>query len=166
MCRKIFSAFYLILHETFCNSYGFPFMQKFNPYCPQRLLYDKHFCSILTGLSNLSCLFHQKFPLLSYDLRNDHTNNFQKCRSSCSHMFFKIGVLINLPIFTGKYLYWSHFVIQVEAWRSVTLIKKRHQDKTIYTTNNHLRHLKLQSTVSKKLKNSTVEEGNRKHNSQ
>ena len=29
--RKIFSAFYLILLETFSNCYGFPLMQELNP---------------------------------------------------------------------------------------------------------------------------------------
>ena len=64
VCRKIFSAFYPILHEIFFNSYGFPFIQEFNPFYPHLVLYDrKHFCSILTDLSNLLFLFHQKFPL-------------------------------------------------------------------------------------------------------
>ena len=79
VCRKIFSAFYPILHETFSNSYGFPLMQEFNPFYPHLVLYDrKHFCSILTDLSNLLYLFHQKFPLLSYDLKNVLTKQFPK----------------------------------------------------------------------------------------
>ena len=71
VCRKIFSAFYPILHETFSNSYGFPLMQEFNPFYPHLVLYDrKHFCSVLTESSNLLFLFQQKFPLISYDLKN------------------------------------------------------------------------------------------------
>ena len=65
--RKIFSAFYPILHESFSNNYGFALLQEFNLFYPDLLLYDrKHFCSILTNLSNLFLfLFHQRFPLLS-----------------------------------------------------------------------------------------------------
>ena len=79
VCRKIFSAFYPILQEIFSNSYGFPLMQEFNPFYPQLVLYDrKHFCSVLTDLSNLSFLFYQKFPFLSYDLKNVPTKQFPK----------------------------------------------------------------------------------------
>ena len=31
-------------------------------------------------------------------------------------MFFKIGVLINFPIFTRKYVSWSIFLIKLQAW--------------------------------------------------
>ena len=42
--RKIFSAFYLILHETFSNSFDFPVIQEFNPFYPHLALCDrKHF---------------------------------------------------------------------------------------------------------------------------
>ena len=71
VCRKIISAFYPILHETFSNSYGFPLMQELNPFYPHLVLYDRiHFCSILTDLSNLLFLFYQKFPLVSYNVKN------------------------------------------------------------------------------------------------
>ena len=79
VCRKMFSAFYPNLHETFSNSYGFPLMQEFNRFYPHLVLYDrKHFCSILTDLSNLLFLFYQKFPLLSHDLKNVLTKQFPK----------------------------------------------------------------------------------------
>ena len=40
--------------KFFFNSYGFPLMQEYNPFYPHLVLYDrKHFCSILTDLSNL-----------------------------------------------------------------------------------------------------------------
>ena len=68
--QKIFAS-YLILHETFSDSYGLHLMEEFNPFYPHLELYDKqYFCSILTDLSNLSFLFHQKFPLLSYGQKN------------------------------------------------------------------------------------------------
>ena len=67
VCRKIISVFYPILHETFSSSYGFPLMKEFNPFYPHLVLYErKHFCSVLTDLSKLSFLFHQKLPLRSY----------------------------------------------------------------------------------------------------
>ena len=79
VCRKVLSAFYLILHETFSNSYDFPLMPEFNPFYSHLELYDrKHFCSILTDLSNLSFSFHQKFLLLNYDLENVLTKQFPK----------------------------------------------------------------------------------------
>ena len=79
MCRKVFSAFYPVLHETFSNSYGFPVMQEFNLfYLHLVLYYRKHSYSVSTNLSNLSLLFHQKFTLLSYDLKNVLTKQFPK----------------------------------------------------------------------------------------
>ena len=89
VCRKIFSAFYPILHETFSSSYGFPLVQEFHPFYLQLLLYDrKIFCSILTDFSNLSFLFHQKFPLLSYDLKNVLAKQFPNVlQNRCSYKF-------------------------------------------------------------------------------
>ena len=79
VCRKIFSVFYPILHETFSNSYGFPLMQEFNTFYLNLVLHDrKHFCSVLNDLSKVLFLFHQKFPLLSYDLKNILTKQFPK----------------------------------------------------------------------------------------
>ena len=47
VCRKIFSALYTILHETFSNSYSFPHMQGFNSLHPHLVLYHrKHFCNL------------------------------------------------------------------------------------------------------------------------
>ena len=63
VCRKIFSAFYPILHETFSNSYGFPLMQEFNPFYPHLVLYDrKHFCSVLTDLATFYFCFIASSP--------------------------------------------------------------------------------------------------------
>ena len=45
-------------------------------------------------------------------------NLFQrKHMSSRWQMFFNIGVLKNIPIFTGKHLCWSLFLIKLQAWR-------------------------------------------------
>ena len=79
VCRKIISTFYLILHENFSNSYGFPLMQEFNAIYPRLVLYDrKHFCPILIDLSNLLLLLHPKFHFLSYGLKNVLTKQFPK----------------------------------------------------------------------------------------
>ena len=57
------SAFYPILPESFSNSYSFTLLQEFTPFYPQPVLYErKHFCSILTDLSNLLFFLNQKFP--------------------------------------------------------------------------------------------------------
>ena len=86
VCRKIFSAFYPTLHESFSNSYGFTLLQEFIFY-PHLVLYDrKHFCSILTDLSNLLFLFRK---IKQWMWRMFLPNSFQKCRSSRSQMFFR-----------------------------------------------------------------------------
>ena len=78
-------------------------------------LYRKNFCSVLNNLSNF---------LLSSYLKNVLTKILQKC--NCLQIFFKIGVLINFSIFTRKYLFWSFFLIKLQAWWLATL-KKRSQ---------------------------------------
>ena len=50
---------------------------------------------------------------------------FQKYRSSRSQMYFRIGVLKNFAMFTGKYLCLSLFFINIQAWKPATLLKKR-----------------------------------------
>ena len=45
-------------------------------------------------------------------------------RSSRSQMSFKIGVQKNFAIFIGKHLCWSLFLIQLQAWRPATLLKR------------------------------------------
>ena len=39
-------------------------------------------------------------------------------------MFFKIGVLKNFTIFTGKHLRWSYFLIKLQARRSAILLQR------------------------------------------
>ena len=52
-------------------------------------------------------------------------NTFQQC--SRSLMFFKIGLLINFPIFARKYLRWNLLLICLKshAWWPATLLKNR-----------------------------------------
>ena len=45
-------------------------------------------------------------------------------RRSCSQMFFKITVLKNFKIFTGKHLCWSLFLIKFQSWWPATLLKR------------------------------------------
>ena len=52
-------------------------------------------------------------------------NTYQKC--NCLRMFFKIGLLINFPIFARKYLCWTLFLIKLHASWPATLSKKRPQ---------------------------------------
>ena len=45
-------------------------------------------------------------------------------RSSRSQMFLKIGILKNFTIFTRKHLYWILFLIKLQSWRPITLLKR------------------------------------------
>ena len=45
-------------------------------------------------------------------------------RSRHSQMFFKIGVLKDFALFTGKKLCWSLFLTNFQAWRPATLLKR------------------------------------------
>ena len=45
-------------------------------------------------------------------------------RSSSSQMFFKIGVLENFAIFTGKHLRWTISLVKLQASRPATLLNR------------------------------------------
>ena len=45
-------------------------------------------------------------------------------KSSRSKKFFKIGVLKNFAILTGKHLSWSYFLIKLQVCRSTILVKR------------------------------------------
>ena len=45
-------------------------------------------------------------------------------RSTRSQMFFKIGILKNFAIITGKLLYWSLFLIKLQTWRAAALLNR------------------------------------------
>ena len=55
----------------------------------------------------LSCLYTTRIWLNLITLK--------AFRSSCSQMFYKIGVLKNFAKFTGKHLCWSHFLIKLHT---------------------------------------------------
>ena len=44
-------------------------------------------------------------------------------------VFYKKTVLENFAIFTGKHLYWSLFLIKLQALRLGTLLNRRHQHR-------------------------------------
>ena len=44
--------------------------------------------------------------------------------SRSSQIFFMTGLLKNFAIFTGKHLYWSLFLIKLQDWRLVFLLKE------------------------------------------
>ena len=50
--------------------------------------------------------------------------NLDNARSSRSKMFFKIGVLKNLVMLTGKYMCWSLFLIKAASLKAWNFIKK------------------------------------------
>ena len=131
VCRKTFSAFCPTLHESFSDSYGFALLQEFNIFYPHLVLYDrKHFCSILTDLSNLLFLFHK---IKQWMWRMFLPNSFQKCRSSRSQMFFrssrpemfcKKAVLRDFPKFTRKHLCQSLFITKVAGQGQQLYLKR------------------------------------------
>ena len=47
---------------------------------------------------------------------------------SYSQMFFKLGVLQNFPIFTGKQLPWSLVLIKLQTWRPANILKRAFGD--------------------------------------
>ena len=48
----------------------------------------------------------------------------QKYRSSHSQMYFRIGALKDFAMFTEKHLCWSLYLITVQAWMPVTLLRR------------------------------------------
>ena len=123
VCKKIFSAFNPTLLEGFSNGYGFVLLQEFNIFYLHLVLFDiKHFCSILTDLSNLLFLFHKIKEMWRMFL----ANSFQKCRSSHLQMFFrssrpemfcKKAVLRDFLKFTRKHLPQSLFITKVALFK-------------------------------------------------
>ena len=108
VCRKIISAFYPILHETFPNSCGFALIED-----PK--LFSPHLVFIIGNIFVQSWLIwatfhtasHQKWLLLSSDLKNVLTKHFPKMQPfayvfqrRCSYKFpdihKKISVLKSL----------------------------------------------------------------------
>ena len=69
---------------------------------------------MVTSLSNVTFLFMENLIKLF----------MCKIRASCSLMFFKIAVQKKFAIFRGKHLGWSLFLIKLQSFRPVTLLKR------------------------------------------
>ena len=63
--------------------------------------------------------------LTSYfcQFRSDEIQDKHKINSRSNHlqMFFRVSAPKNFVTFTGKHLYWSLFLIKLQAWRAVFL---------------------------------------------
>ena len=141
-CWFCFFSDFPILHEWFSNTYGFVLLQEFNPFYPHLVLCDrKHFCSVLTDLSNLLFLFHQKFLLLCSDVKNVLTKQFPKMQkqpfanvvqkqSQFPKGALQKRVLRDFAKFTGKHLCQSLFINKV-AGQGQQLYLKRHPGTSV-----------------------------------
>ena len=78
-------------------------------YGPEK--YEYFSCGVSRQLSFKSWLGYRTFHLTF-------------CRSSHLQVFFKIAILKNFVIFTGKHLCWSLFLIKLQTFRLVTLSKR------------------------------------------
>ena len=65
-------------------------------------------------------VLHNKFRMIIFHDQKALSLNF---KSSRSQMFFKIYVK-NLAMFTGKYLCWSYFLIQLQGCRTAILLER------------------------------------------
>ena len=78
-------------------------------------------------------------------------------------MFFKIGALKNLTIFSGKHLSWNLFLIKFQALRPATLLKIRDSsflvniEKVLSSSSFFYRILPVAASASSEMKNLTPE---------
>ena len=70
---------------------------------------------------HMKYVLHNKFRMIIFHDQKALSLNF---KNSCLQMFFKIDVLKNLAIFTGKHLCWSYFLIKLQGWRTAILLKR------------------------------------------
>ena len=75
---------------------------------------------VLTRCSNRCHSLSRDVPLVCLFLKDllNAPLYFEMYRTSRSQMFFKIGVLKNFTIFTGKHLSWKLFLIKLQAFQS------------------------------------------------
>ena len=64
------------------------------------------------------------FAVAKKKLGEERSISYLTVTSSCTQMFFKIGVLENFTNFTGKHLCWSIFFNKVASLRPETLLKE------------------------------------------
>ena len=136
VCRKIFSVFYPILHETSSNSCGFALYKNFLFLSFFSYLIFYSIFSFLTYYFIKGNIFvqswliwatfhtesHQKLLLISSDLKDVITKHFPKIRSQ---MFFKIDVPLKFHEIHKKiFVLESHFN-KITGLMACNLTKKR-----------------------------------------
>ena len=74
--------------------------------------------NLLKGYLTYSSIFKVYFMKIFATAKASLVSIKNRCRSSHSQMFFKIGALKNFEIFTGKHFcWWSLFLIKLQAFR-------------------------------------------------
>ena len=84
-------------------------------------VFSSEFCEIFKNILFTKPPCFYRTPLADYSVACSSIYSF---RSSLSQMFLKMGVLKSFAIFTWKYLFWSIFLIKLEAFRSPALLKR------------------------------------------
>ena len=69
-------------------------------------------------------------------------------RSSRLQMFFEIGVSKIFEIFTGKYLYWSLFLLKLQAWNP-EFFKNTYSSEHLRTATSESLYLWIYSSFTK-----------------
>ena len=70
---------------------------------------------------HMKYVLYNKFRMIIFHDQEVLTLNF---KSSCLQMFFKIDVLKNLAMLTGKHLCWSYFLTKLQGWRTAIALKR------------------------------------------
>ena len=70
---------------------------------------------------HMKYVLYNKFRMIILHDQEALTLNF---KSNRLQMFFKIDVLKNLAMFTGKHLYWSYFLIYSQSWKTAIVLKR------------------------------------------
>ena len=78
------------------------------------------------------CIYPTNFLFILYLIFFIRENS-----GSRSQMFFKVGVLRNLAIFTRKHLYWSLFLIKLQAQACNFILKRLQYKESHHTLNTH-----------------------------
>ena len=90
-------------------------------------IFDTPNCSCSWKIDKLQpfrVFLYTKWSIVVANINKFLIQNTSRGRSSRLHMIFKIDVLKDFAVFTGKHLYWSLFLIMLKALRSTTLSEK------------------------------------------
>ena len=77
------------------------------------------------------------------------------CKSSRSQIFFKIGVLKNVAIFTAKHMCWSLFLMKLQAWRAATSSKRDSNTSVFLWAASFIEHLRWFLLIITQIKDQT-----------